>query len=120
MGQNLQNIIKLHTDQLSTLPAAAAAVSSILSVHRPSLKEVDAVVTTLTGSAREPFPFPDRDIAAYYHWASAQPYMDAVRVPVLALHAADDPVITITPVNSGFPVSPWVVFAVTPGGGHLG
>ncbi|KIP07410.1 hypothetical protein PHLGIDRAFT_105769 [Phlebiopsis gigantea 11061_1 CR5-6] len=120
MGQNLQRIIQLHAEQLSTLPAAAAAVSSILSTHRPTLKEVDAVVTTLTGSARAPFPFPDRDIDSYYRWASAQPHMDAIRVPVLALHAADDPVITITPVNSGIAVSPWVVFAVTPGGGHLG
>ena len=81
--------------------------------------QFDKIVTTVAGGSCPPFPFSDVD--DYYRWASTQNVMNNIRVPVLALHAADDPIITILPLDtSGFSVNPWIVFAVTSGGGHLG
>lgn len=81
--------------------------------------QFDTIVTTVAGGSYAPFPF--HDVDDYYHWASTQSVMGDIRVPVLALHAKDDPIITILPLDAaGFSVNPWIVFAVTDGGGHLG
>lgn len=58
---------------------------------------------------------------AYYRDASSVDAMLGVRVPLLAIHALDDPVICdeVLPYQE-IEVTPYVVLVTTKGGGHLG
>ncbi|TCD69713.1 hypothetical protein EIP91_006480 [Steccherinum ochraceum] len=99
----------------------AAAMPAILEMKRPFLADYDQAMTCLAGGASPPFPFPT--VCDYYTWASTDDALREVRVPLLAINAADDPIVTKLPVDEkdGCCVwSPYVVFGVTEGGGHLG
>lgn len=61
------------------------------------------------------------DVDAYYAGASSGPWLSAVRVPTLLLHAEDDPLVpgeTVRPWAAG--ASRSVRFELTPHGGHIG
>ncbi|KAI0941687.1 hypothetical protein AcW1_003505 [Taiwanofungus camphoratus] len=98
MGQNLQAIVRLHAETLRKF------------TKHPYM-------TRLVGGPSPPFPMataPD-----YYRWASCHDKLDRVRVPLLAISAADDPVVLADPPYE-VGGNGWVVLAVTKKGGHLG
>ena len=58
---------------------------------------------------------------AYYRDASSVDAVFNIRVPVLALHAKDDPIIAdIAVPYEAFKKSPYVIMCATDSGGHLG
>lgn len=116
LGANLRALAAAHAAQLAAHPALAAALPRLRALRRPRLDEVDALVTRVAGGAPPAFPF--ASVRAYYAWASARARLPAVRAPLLALHAADDPVVGVLPARAD--LGPGVVLGVTRGGGHLG
>ncbi|TBU32393.1 AB-hydrolase YheT [Dichomitus squalens] len=118
MAQNLQKLVARHRDTLAKFPDSALwkTVEAKLPRKDMSLMEFDDAITRLAGGSSPPFPFASaRD---YYTAASSHKVLDDIRVPFLAVSAADDPVASHIPI--GETDNPWVVLAVTNGGGHLG
>ncbi|ESO06082.1 hypothetical protein HELRODRAFT_64185 [Helobdella robusta] len=59
----------------------------------------------------------------YYHWASSCNYIDKVRLPMLLLNAADDPIVPKEVLQVPHRIASEhrnVIFALTAHGGHLG
>jgi len=81
------------------------------------LKEVDHALTRFCGSGSPPFPFKSAD--DYYVWASSHRHISSIRVPFLAINAADDPIVGFTPAEETTH-GQTCALAVTPSGGHLG
>ncbi|KAF9819565.1 hypothetical protein IEO21_02029 [Rhodonia placenta] len=118
LGTNLQNIVRRHAASLSKHAdtAVAQAVAPLLALKGPTMEAFDSTFNRFAGGSSPPFPFPSAQ--AYYVWASSHDKLGAVRVPLLALNAEDDPIVQVLPVGGGG--NPRVVFAVTRRGGHLG
>jgi hypothetical protein len=51
-------------------------------------------------------------------WSSSHKVLPGIRIPFLAINAADDPIVQDVPVDAGG--NPWTVMVLTSGGGHLG
>jgi predicted alpha/beta-fold hydrolase len=119
MGGNLLKLLSRHLKTLAKLPPSHLTphISKVLGLRNPTLKQVDAHLTIIAGGHSPPFPFPSPD--EYYEWARSDTHLGAVRVPLLAINAADDPIVRELPVEAALE-SKCVVLAVTPKGGHLG
>jgi len=74
-------------------------------------------MTRFIGGSSPPFPFKSAD--AYYTWASSHKALHTIRVPFLAINAADDPIVGFSPTDET-EHSVTCALAVTPYGGHLG
>jgi hypothetical protein len=62
-----------------------------------------------------------RDAAHYYATQSAQNFLGDVRVPMLLVHAADDPFIPMEIYRQpAVEANPWIQFVPVPHGGHMG
>lgn len=97
----------------------ARALESGAKLQRPLLTLFDDTATCLCGGPSPPFPFPSAH--DYYVWASSHNLLHKIRVPLLAINSADDPVVQRLPVDAEkCELSPWVVFNITEHGGHLG
>ncbi|TRM61226.1 hypothetical protein BD626DRAFT_631772 [Schizophyllum amplum] len=95
---------------------AARAVADALALRSPRLEDFDEVVTSKIGGPPPLWPFPSA--RAYYDECSSHQVVKDIRVPFLAINAADDPVVTRVPMDGGG--NGMVVMALTPHGGHLG
>lgn len=118
MAQNLQNLVARHRDALARFPESALwkSVQTSLPRKNMTLIEFDNAVTRIAGGSSPPFPFATaRD---YYAAATSHKMLADIRVPFLAVSAADDPIASHVPV--GVTDNGWFVLAVTSGGGHLG
>lgn len=118
MAQNLINLLKRHTTTVEKMKEdrLSPIIPKVLAMKKPTLRDFDDTVTRVVGGSSPPFPLPSAD--AYYRWASSDHHLENIRVPLLALNAADDPVVGHCPLgvgNNGF-----VALALTKGGGHLG
>ena len=121
MGANLKALAQRHLSTFEAFPNAAVSKSipGLLEQSQTTLGQFDEAVTRLAGGSSPPFPFPTAD--DYYVWASSHKVLGDVKVPLLALNSDDDPIVSVLPIHEGNNVlSPWVVFATTQGGGHLG
>lgn len=119
MSQNLLRLLKKHISPLSkdlTHPCARA-VASTLSIKSLTLEKFDDTFTRIAGGSPPVFPLPSAE--AYYQWASSHYVLPDIRVPLLTVNSADDPVVAEVPIDSGT-ANPWIVMTVTGGGGHLG
>jgi predicted alpha/beta-fold hydrolase len=118
MGRNLVNLLKRHVDTLAKDPdhdvAKAAAVT--IGLTKPTINMFDEHFTRIAGGSSPPWPFASAH--DYYEYASSHKMLSAVRVPLLAINAADDPVVQDVPMDAGG--NGWVIMALTPYGGHLG
>lgn len=118
MGGNLLNLLKRHYKSLSADPdhyvAQAAAKAVVL--KNPTLEEFDNTFTSIAGGPPPVFPFPSS--REYYRCMSTHHIIREVRVPYLAINAADDPIIRHVPMDGGG--NPFVIMGLTTGGGHLG
>ncbi|KAG7445503.1 AB-hydrolase YheT [Guyanagaster necrorhizus] len=117
MASNLLRLLSRHTVVLSRRPGhyVTTAMHAAFALKSPTLEQFDDAFTSKAGGAPPVFPFPSAK--QYYTWASSHYVLPDVRVPLLALNAADDPIVQKVPDDVD---NPSVVLALTPGGGHLG
>ena len=118
MGGNLLSVLERHVDALGKDPEhrVAKAVPLALSLKNPTIEKFDDTFTRIAGGSAPTFPF---DTAQdYYHWASSHYVVQDIRVPFLAINAADDPVVCHVPMDGAD--NGHVIMGLTPGGGHLG
>ena len=71
----------------------------------------DAITAPLHGFA---------DASDYYQKASCRPYLRAIEVPTLLIHAADDPFFLKTSLPDPDELSPAIQFELSTHGGHVG
>ncbi|KAL1739432.1 Alpha/Beta hydrolase protein [Schizophyllum fasciatum] len=114
MACSLRKIVKRNKTAFTAGPEHAAAVEAALALKRPTLKVFDDHFTRLFGGGAPMFPFPSAH--AYYTGTSSHLAVRDIAVPLLALNAADDPIVCRLPTLAG---SENVVLAVTRHGGHL-
>ncbi|GAA5835765.1 hypothetical protein JCM9279_004641 [Rhodotorula babjevae] len=111
MGKNLKTLLTRHATMLKKHPKLDW--SAIHDNPYTTLFEFDALVTA---------PLAGFDTAiAYYRSASANNVIRDTAIPLLSISALDDPIVDW----SGIPfaasdVNPWLTFATTSHGGHLG
>ena len=118
MGGNLLRLAKQHSAALSQEPEhrVAKALWKTLELKSPTLEKFDDTFTRVAGGSAPTFPFATAN--DYYAWASSHKVVVDIKVPFLAINAADDPVVRDVPMDAGG--NGWAVMALTPGGGHLG
>ncbi len=118
MAQNLQNLVARHRDALAKFPDSTLwkTVEARLPKKDMTLMEFDDTITRLAGGSSPMFPF--ASARHYYAAGSSHNVLDGIRVPFLAISAADDPIASTIPIGEAD--NPIVVIAVTNGGGHLG
>ena len=118
MGGNLLSLLGRNADALGKDPEhrVAKAVPLAMSLKNPTIEKFDDTFTRIAGGSAPTFPF---DTAHdYYRWASSHYVVQDIRVPFLAINAADDPVVRSVPMDGAD--NGYVVMGLTPGGGHLG
>ena len=121
MAHNLKTLVRKHVAVFEANPDApvSKAVPGLLAQSGTTLSSFDNQFTCKAGGSSPDFPMPDE--WTYYRWASSHRLLEHVKVPLLALNADDDPIVSVLPVYADDqPIGPWVVFSVTRGGGHLG
>lgn len=118
MGSNLVNLMKRNAASISALPESKLShiLPHLFSLKSPTLHDVDQCLTRMVGGSSPPFPFPSA--LDYYKWASSHDCLKDIRVPTLAVNAADDPIVGHVPLDVGG--NGYVALVITPGGGHLG
>ena len=118
MGTNLLKLLQRHAEDLGKYPdhPVAPALATGLRLKSPTMEEFDHAFTRVGGGCSPPFPFDSSD--DYYTWASSHKVLPDIRVPFLAVNAADDPIVQEVPVDAGG--NGWVTMVITPKGGHLG
>ncbi|KAG6911510.1 hypothetical protein DXG01_014584 [Tephrocybe rancida] len=118
MGGNLQNLLRRHEKALQSEPGhrVARAMPPALALRNPTLEKFDDTFTRVAGGSAPTFPF--ETAHDYYRWGSSHHVVKDIRVPFLAINAADDPVVRHVPMDGGG--NGLVVMELTTGGGHLG
>lgn len=61
-----------------------------------------------------------KDAEDYYRRASSRPFLNAIKLPTLIVHALDDPFMDASVVPAESELSPAVRFELSPRGGHVG
>lgn len=118
MGSNIVQLMKKHESDLAQLPESnlTPIIPELFALKSPTLYDVDNCLTRRVGGSSPPFPFETAE--EYYAWGSSHHVLGGVRVPLLAINAADDPIVGHVPYDVGD--NGHVALALTPGGGHLG
>lgn len=131
MAGNLVRLFRRNLEHLNTVPTTSphkahidklgviAKVQDDRWAKGKTLRAVDEVMVCNVGghfAPHGPFPFASAD--AYYAWGSSHHVLPDVRVPLLALNAADDPIVRTVPTDCG--ANARVCVALTHAGGHLG
>lgn len=115
-------------------------IEPVLALKNPTFLEVDAIITRTVGGPRPTFPLPTALAYCTYtlssslctrktiqrfaliltgKYASSHKHPHKIRVPFLAINAADDPIVAHNPTEET-EHSTTCALAVTPYGGHLG
>ena len=118
MGGNLLKLVKQHIKPLTVDPEhrVTKAAQLTLQLNNPTLGTFDDTFTRVAGGSAPTFPF--ATALDYYRWGSSHHIIKDIRVPFLAINAADDPVVRHVPLNGGG--NGLVIMELTSGGGHLG
>lgn len=118
MGSNLVKLVRRHAKSLTadSEHRVAKAASLTLALKNPTLEMFDDTFTRVAGGSAPIFPL--ETAHEYYRWASSHCVLQDIRVPFLAINAADDPVVRHVPMDGGD--NSLVVIKLTTGGGHLG
>ncbi|KAJ7097949.1 AB-hydrolase YheT [Mycena belliarum] len=118
MATNLINLVRRNLDGLSKFPdhLIAQHIPTVLNLKGALLDEFDENFTRIAGGAPPDFPFATAQ--DYYKWGSSHDVLSDIRVPFLAIGAADDPVVQHIPMDGGG--NAMTVMALTAAGGHLG
>lgn len=118
MGQNLVNVVKRNMDSFSLHPEhdVTKAATAAAALKKPSITVFDDTFTRIGGGSSPSWPF--ASASDYYEYASSHKVLGDVRIPFLAINAADDPVVQDVPMDAKG--NKWVVMTLTSHGGHLG
>ncbi|KAJ7449786.1 Alpha/Beta hydrolase protein, partial [Mycena latifolia] len=118
MATNLINLVRRNLDALSKFPdhMIAEHIPTVLNLKGALLDEFDDNFTRIAGGPPPDFPFATAQ--DYYEWGSSHNVVSDIRVPFLAIGAADDPVVQHIPMDGGG--NGMVIMALTAAGGHLG
>ena len=118
MGGNLLSVLKRHAEEFAKFQdeRIAEALLKGLALKSPTLEDFDDTFTRVAGGSSPPFPF--ASATDYHNWASSHKVLGDIRIPFLAINAADDPVVRDVPMDAAG--NGWVTLALTCGGGHLG
>ncbi|KAJ7219250.1 Alpha/Beta hydrolase protein [Mycena pura] len=118
MATNLINIVRTNLDALSKFPdhPIAQYIPTVLNLKGALIDDFDDTFTRIVGGSPPEFPFASAH--DYYKWGSSHNVLSKIRVPYLAINAADDPVVQRVPMDGGG--NGMVIMALTPSGGHLG
>ncbi|KAF7338315.1 AB hydrolase-1 domain-containing protein [Mycena venus] len=120
MATNLVNLVERNLDGLSKFPDALIAkyIPTVLKMKGSGalLDDFDNTFTRIAGGSAPDFPF--ETAYDYYRWGSSHNVVSKIRVPYLAINAADDPVVQHVPMDGGG--NGLVCMALTASGGHLG
>ncbi|KAF9464677.1 AB-hydrolase YheT [Collybia nuda] len=118
MGGNLLNLLKRHLHALQADPEhrVAKAIPLTLELKNPTLEKFDDTFTRVAGGSAPIFPFATAH--DYYRYSSSHYVVKDIKVPFLAINAADDPVVRNVPMDGGG--NGLVVMELTNSGGHLG
>jgi len=119
-GTNLKSVVAQHADPIRQFPDSAFAKALPTLFANPgarlTMREFDQIVSIHCAGCSPPFPFSDE--WAYYAYASSHDKLDTIRVPFLALHSDDDPIVSWAPGE--YDRNGWVTIVITRGGGHMG
>lgn len=109
MGKNMLKLFQTHAEQITKNTSI-----KFEEMHKLKyLHEFDRAVQCAS------WGYPT--VGAYYRDASSADSVLSIRIPVLAIHATDDPIAHDAAVPyEEFKQSPYVVMCATNGGGHLG
>ncbi len=109
MGDSLRRVFLPH----ASLFAGDMRFNARGAADAKTVRDFDDAIT------RRSFGFPDVD--AYYRASGSSQRLPAVRVPLLCVQAADDPIAVDAAVpRAAAAANPNVAMIVTPSGGHLG
>jgi len=111
-------MVKRHVAALTSDPehAIAKVVDQALALKNPTLEQFDDAFTCVAGGAPPIWPF--KSAQDYYRYSSSHDVLGGIRVPFLAINAADDPVVRHVPMDGAG--NGYVVMKLTSHGGHLG
>jgi uncharacterized protein len=119
LGGNLVALIKRHYQVMAlsdpTHPVAQA-IPPLLAINDITLHKYDETFARVAAGPPPLFPLPSAE--AYYKAMSSHNAIKEIRIPFLAINAADDPVVRHVPMDGG--ENPYVVMVLTGRGGHLG
>jgi hypothetical protein len=117
MGSNLLGLVKTHAHVLATNANAPMqqVLPGTLSLSNPTIEEFDHSFSRVVGDNGPPYPF--ETAMDYYTWSSSHEVLPGVRIPLLAINSADDPIVQDVPTNVGG--NGWIALGMTGGGGHL-
>jgi len=118
MGGNLLNLLKRHATSLTEAQneRVSQAVAKGLGLKKPTMEDFDDTFTRIAGGSSPPFPFASAH--EYYVWSSSHKVLPDIKVPFLAINAADDPIVHEVPKSTGG--DSWATMILTTTGGHLG
>ncbi|KAG6333128.1 hypothetical protein ID866_5955 [Astraeus odoratus] len=118
MGQNLVNMLRKNLDAFSQYPGhdVTAAALAATALNRPTIDMFDDTFTKIGGGSSPPWPF--ASASEYYEYAASHKVLGEVRIPFLAINAADDPVVQDVPMDAKG--NEFVIMTLTSHGGHLG
>jgi len=101
-GTNLKSVVARHADSIRQFPDSAFAKALPTLFANPgarlTMREFDQIVSIHCAGCSPPFPFSDE--WAYYAHASSHDKLDTIRIPFLALHSDDDPIVSWLPENT--------------------
>ncbi|KAK7014882.1 AB hydrolase-1 domain-containing protein [Favolaschia claudopus] len=114
MATNLINLVRRNLDGLNKFPDAMIAnyIPIALNLKGALLDDFDNAFTRIAGGSAPDFPFATAH--DYYRWGSSHNIVDKIRVPFLAINAADDPVVQAVPMDGAG--NGMVVMALTASG----
>jgi uncharacterized protein len=121
MGNNLCNLVKTNIETLSKFSEhdCSRQVVETMALKNPTLVHFDNTWTRFLGGPHAPHgPFPFASAEDYYTWASTHERVKGVGVPLLAINAADDPIVQAVPMDAQG--NGYCAMVLTAGGGHLG
>jgi predicted alpha/beta-fold hydrolase len=121
LGANLVNLVRVNEAPMRSFEDRDCAkhVEELYKFKSPKLEDFDNLMTCYHGGSLKPHGvFPLKNATEYYLWASTHKLVADVRVPLLAINAADDPVVQKVPMDAGG--NPWATIVLTSSGGHLG
>lgn len=109
LGRNLRNLYNIHHEELTKHPLVRADAASRMVTAYDYDREVTAKV------------FGYKTVGSYYRHASSIENLLNVKIPLLILHAKDDPIACdkAAPYDE-CEANPWTFMAATGGGGHIG
>lgn len=111
MAKNLRTLLWRHKEQFSH--DTRLDWSALFGNPHQTLYEFDSLVTRVLGGFKS--------TEAYYRYASSNQYASSIAVPLLSIGAEDDPIIDPATVPYSLAEkNPYLVFATTKHGGHLG